>query len=218
MLCLKKLGVLAQVNNCLGARLVELKKSLYTRQEVEKLLSKCQIEYNEKLNELKDTINELTDKNNTLNSKLDEYKKDEHLIVSAIKDAEDKALSIKKIAQQEYELCAKSLRAFCITWKEYFKYLLEKYPYYSSVKQSADLCKKVESILDKEDSKKVVEFAKENLDKLVKDNDNFNPKAKIQEYISATGENGFNLEEVLNPGELRLEDLCKELGLLEETE
>ena len=46
----------------------------------------------------------------------------------------------------------------------------------------------------------------------------FNPKQKINEYIAATADNGFNLEEVLNPGTLHLEDLCKELGLLEETE
>ena len=44
----------------------------------------------------------------------------------------------------------------------------------------------------------------------------FDPKARIDEYIAATGDNGFNLEEVLNPGELQLEDICKELGLIEE--
>ena len=44
----------------------------------------------------------------------------------------------------------------------------------------------------------------------------FNPKSKINAYIAATSDNGFNLDEVLNPGELQLEDLCKELGLIEE--
>ena len=43
----------------------------------------------------------------------------------------------------------------------------------------------------------------------------FNPKAVISDYIVATENNGFNMDEVLNPGELRLEDLCKELGLIE---
>ena len=43
----------------------------------------------------------------------------------------------------------------------------------------------------------------------------FNPKKKIEEYVSSET-NGFNLEEVLNPGELDLGDLCKELGLTEE--
>ena len=44
----------------------------------------------------------------------------------------------------------------------------------------------------------------------------FNPKKKIVDYIASTGDNGFNLDEVLNPGELQLEDLCKELGLMQE--
>jgi hypothetical protein len=50
----------------------------------------------------------------------------------------------------------------------------------------------------------------------VNDNKIFDPEKRIADYVSATSENGFNLEEVLNPGELHLEDLCKELGLIEE--
>ena len=46
-------------------------------------------------------------------------------------------------------------------------------------------------------------------------NQPFNPKEIINDYVAATGDNGFDLDEVLNPGELQLEDLCKELGLLE---
>ena len=55
---------------------------------------------------------------------------------------------------------------------------------------------------------------------LSKQKERFNPKKKIDEYIAATTEstNGFNLDDVLNPGELQLEDLCKELGLIEENE
>ena len=45
--------------------------------------------------------------------------------------------------------------------------------------------------------------------------ESFNPKAKIGEYIASTSD-GFNMEEVLNPGELALEDICKELGLIDE--
>ena len=41
----------------------------------------------------------------------------------------------------------------------------------------------------------------------------FNPKEKIDAFIKA--ENGFDINEVLNPGELDLEDLCKELGLMD---
>ena len=46
----------------------------------------------------------------------------------------------------------------------------------------------------------------------------FNPKSKIKDYIVATNDGGFDMNEVLNPGVLKLEDLCKELGLIEEGE
>jgi hypothetical protein len=46
----------------------------------------------------------------------------------------------------------------------------------------------------------------------------FDPKSKINEYIAATSDSGFNLDEVMNPGDLKLEDLCKELGLIEPNE
>ena len=42
----------------------------------------------------------------------------------------------------------------------------------------------------------------------------FNPKAKIDAYMKS--ESGFDMEEVLNPkGELNLEDLCRDLGLMD---
>ena len=44
----------------------------------------------------------------------------------------------------------------------------------------------------------------------------FNPKSKIADYIVATDGSGFNMDEVLKPGELKLEDLCKELGLMDD--
>ena len=46
----------------------------------------------------------------------------------------------------------------------------------------------------------------------------FNPKSKIKDYIASTSDNGFNMDEVLNPGALKLEDICKELGLIEEND
>ena len=57
---------------------------------------------------------------------------------------------------------------------------------------------------------------KEILSKAKNSSVDFNPKAKIDESLAATSDNGFNLDEVLNPGTLHLEDLCKELGLLDE--
>ena len=70
----------------------------------------------------------------------------------------------------------------------------------------------------KNDSEKIANSEKDLLSQAVKSKEmgEFNPKKIMDEYIATTGDNGFNLDEVLNPGELHLEDLCKELGLIEE--
>ena len=41
------------------------------------------------------------------------------------------------------------------------------------------------------------------------------PKERVNDFIAVTSDSGFNIDEVLNPGKLELEDLCKELGLME---
>lgn len=46
----------------------------------------------------------------------------------------------------------------------------------------------------------------------------FDPKAKIESYLDAAEDEtacAFDMNEVLNPGELDLEELCKEMGLME---
>ena len=46
----------------------------------------------------------------------------------------------------------------------------------------------------------------------------FDPKSKVESYLRGQQPEaeGFDLNEVLNPGELDLEELCKEMGLMEE--
>ena len=70
--------------------------------------------------------------------------------------------------------------------------------------------------MDDEDAEKSVSVINDALSEIIEEkNQPFNPKEIINDYVAATGDNGFDLDEVLNPGELQLEDLCKELGLLE---
>ena len=45
----------------------------------------------------------------------------------------------------------------------------------------------------------------------------FDPKAVIEKYVEGEEETGFNLDDVLNPkGELDLEKLCRNLGLMDD--
>ena len=102
--------------------------------------------------------------------------------------------------------------------KEYFDRLKEKYPLYPAAKQAEELRQKLAALLKTGNNRALSGELSAALDAAVPAAGKFDPRGKIEEYIAATESNGFNLEEVLNPGELKLEDLCKELGLIEEKE
>jgi hypothetical protein len=131
---------------------------------------------------------------------------------------EKQAGEISSKTQAIYDLEVERLKKFSERWKWYFKYIIEKYPLYGQVKDATEIYETLKKLLSMEKGKSVVD----GLEKMLEEKSNkipeniFNPKSKIEEYIVATSDSGFNLNDVLNPGELKLEDLCKELGLIEE--
>ena len=195
-----------------------LNKKKYKKIEVESLINENIASYEEKLNALKERLNDLTAENASLKGELLLYKEKDAQISLALKSAEEKALNIEKRAEKRYNAEILSLKNFSVKWKTYFDYLIKKYPMYPAVTKAnklfLDIEKCVNSNLDSKSIVKIIEDAiKEN--KVEIPSGIFNPKKKIEEYVSSET-NGFNLEEVLNPGELDLGDLCKELGLTEE--
>lgn len=189
---------------------MELDKKKYKQQEVKDILTACQTEYEAKLAEQKNRIFELTEEVLHLNSELARYKDKESYLASAIISAEKTAEKIKRKSELQYQLEMDKLRSFNNKWDGYFLELKEKYPMYAPTKKAIDLKAKLQSLLKLSDSKRAIE----KLDKMLGDLPQFEKKGK--DYVSATSDNGFNLDEVLNPGELELEELCKELGLLDE--
>jgi hypothetical protein len=103
-------------------------------------------------------------------------------------------------------------------WQDFFVSLKEKYPTYEVVNEIIETKNKIDRILNSDKGIKRVKEIKETLDGKNKPSKVFNPQSKINEYIAATSDSGFNLDEVMNPGDLKLEDLCKELGLIEPNE
>ena len=118
----------------------------------------------------------------------------------------------EKDANIYYQATVDSLINFSAKWSGYFSSLKEKYPMYPVIKEATELKEKLDILLNDNDNKKTVK----ELNKEITKKSQFNPKAIINDYIASTSENGFNIEEVLNPGELKLEDLCVELGLIEQ--
>jgi sugar-specific transcriptional regulator TrmB len=197
---------------------VELRKGKYKQAEVEELLDACEKEYVDKIMQLRCSINELSEKNADLIAENSLLKENEALISSALQDAQKSLKNKEKSCELQYETCKKSIKVFLEKWREYFNSLLEKYPYYPAIKQAEALRGEVEKVFSANNGKTAIDKAKKTLDKANKTRIDFNPKEKIQDYIAVTSDNGFNLDEVLNPGTLHLEDLCKELGLLDEND
>ena len=195
---------------------MQLDKKKYRQKEVLELLSVSKIEYEEKLAEQKSRIIELSKENSLLKSRLDKFKEKEKLIASSIEDANKTALEITEKARLKYSLEVERLRAFSNRWEEYFCALKEKYPVYKPVVEAVSLKERLDKLLFNKDPIKAVSKAQKAV--LKSSEEVFSPKQKIAEYIAATEDSGFNMNDVLNPGELHLEDLCKELGLMDSNE
>lgn len=168
--------------------------------------------YEELILEQKRKIEELAKENTRLQAEVSGYKDKEQLIYLTLARAEKNALDIKELAQAEYALEIEKLKKFSEKWEGYFKQLEEKYPYYPTTKVALDINERIKAISG-EDGKKDIE----SIDSMLP-NEKFNPKEKIADYIVATQTSGFNMDDVLHPGELELEEICKELGLMGENE
>lgn len=193
-----------------------LNKKKYKKEAVIDTLRKNSDKFNEQISELKSALNELKRENESLKAELDVYKNKNSVIEAAIKDAEEKASETNEKTELRYYLAVEELKRFVDKWRGYFDYLKKKYPFYPIVKKSAELKDYIKKVTDEKSPKEVVSSLNEKLSDLSKEKDKpFDPKDIIKDYVAATSDNGFDLDEVLNPGELQLEDLCKELGLLE---
>lgn len=196
---------------------LSLTKRKYKKDEVEFLLTEKDRIFGEEVQTLKAAIGELKSENEKLSKQLASYVEKSALIESAIVDSRAKAEEIEKKAKLRYSLATEKLKNFSKKWNDYFNYLVKKYPLYSVAQKSAELGRKIDEVLSCGDDENAIEVLNEDLDELLSGVGNkvFDPKEKIREYVAATSDNGFDLNEVLNPGELKLEDLCKELGLTE---
>lgn len=183
-----------------------------------KIADELKRDYEEKLVEQKGRIAELVRENEKYQTELAEYLDKDKEISDALKNAQVYSSEQKRKASEEYALTTGYLKSFIEKWKSYFDMLLEKYPMYPLVVNAEKLREKVSAILNEKSGEDAITAVSNELDAISGSAAEFDPKRKIADYIAATDDSGFNMEEVLNPGKLQLEDLCKELGLLAENE
>lgn len=195
---------------------MELKKRSYKRSEVNLMLEAYKTEYESRINEQRNRIQELISQNDSLCVECEKLKQKENLILLTLERAEKTALELKELSEKEYALEIERLKKFSEKWDAYFKKVKEKYPTSSAVKKAVGIKSKLDKSIKLSTPKEVIDEMENLIDG--KSKTKFQPKNKIRDYIAATENDGFNMEEVLNPGDLQLEDLCKELGLLEEND
>ena len=188
---------------------MDIRKRKYKQGEVLEIINACKMEYEEKIALLNTDIMSLNNTIAELNAQLSKEKEKEGAISSTLLMVEQYSAELKGKAQAQYDLEIERIKKFSLAWNDYFHALREKYPHYKPVQDALEIVDTLEN--DDGDSKQTFEKIE---GYIVKEGERFDPKRKIREYIAATGENGFNLDEVLNPGELQLEEICKELGLL----
>ena len=194
---------------------MEFDKRKYTRKEVELMFNAYSGEYQKRFMAQRERVEELLKENAELRTSISVLEEKQTLISDTLLRTERIASDIKKQAEAEYFLELERLKKFSKQWDEYFNRLKEKYPLYERTRKAIEL----KETVDNSEGLSPEEVIK-NLDKMLDDTPEefFDPKGKIRDYIAATGDNGFNLDDVLNPGKLELEDLCKELGLIDSNE
>ena len=201
---------------------MELNKKKYTSKEVYDMLKAYKTEYENRFLELRTRVSDLLKENSLLKSELESNMGKDELILAVLKRAEQTALDLEKQASLEYQLEFERLKSFAKKWNSYFENLKTKYPASTKVKKAIKIKDKLTDLAknDIDGKKACLELEKlldeDNKVKTAKKQKVFDPKSKMANYIASTEKNGFNMEEVLNPGKLELEDLCKELGLIEE--
>lgn len=190
---------------------MELKQRKYKKEQVIAMLDAYGKRYESIIKEQRTKITELAKEKTQLLSVIESVGDKEKLVYLTLARAEKTAMELEEQAKLEYSLEIERLKKFAEKWNEYFKALKDKYPLYPTIQNASDACDVVLSFDDEIDAKQ----AMAELDNIITKSESVED-SKARDYLVATSDNGFSLEEVLNPGELKLEELCKELGLIEE--
>ncbi len=200
------------------------RQKVFTKEQVVSAMSRIKTENEGAVAAEKDKIFALLEENAELKQQNATLLRRDKLISDALVAAVEKAKEIEDAAKRKCDLEIKRLRLFQAKWQQYFARVMAQYPVDENLLKMQEFTQKVGEILGSESNRPLnataqtqnvssvfADFRKETA---VASAAPFDPKAKIDAYMKS--ESGFDMEEVLNPkGELNLEDLCRELGLMD---
>ena len=214
----------------------ELSKNTFTKAEIDKLLFQIKLEYDGRLKEQKNRIFELVNQMQDKNEECEKLKKRDAIISKALLSAVEKVKQVEYSAKKKTENEINRLQLFINKCEKYLSDIKLNYPIDTNIQKFDEFTDKMRGLMP--ETSKNVNTKKENVN-IVKQENNiakeenntakeelaagriFNPKEKIEKYIEKDikvneKEDDFNMDDVLNPkGELNLEDLCRQLGLMD---
>jgi len=214
----------------------ELSKNTFTKAEIDKLLFQIKLEYDGRLKEQKNRIFELVNQMQDKNEECEKLRKRDAIISKALLSAVEKVKQVEYSAKKKTENEINRLQLFINKCEKYLSDIKLSYPIDTNIQKFDEFTDKMRGLMP--ETSKNVNTKKENVN-IVKQENNiakeenntakeelaagriFNPKEKIEKYIEKDikvneKEDDFNMDDVLNPkGELNLEDLCRQLGLMD---
>ena len=115
------------------------------------------------------------------------------------------------VEKEKYQTEIKNLRLFVSSFNEYVSEIVKAYPS-DRTRKAVAVSDALKDILSREET--ATYTAKEQVLEAFKIIESVVPKKDSKQSLYGEGENGFSMDEVLNPkGELDLMSLCKELGV-----
>ena len=115
------------------------------------------------------------------------------------------------VEKEKYQTEIKNLRLFVSSFNEYVSEIVKAYPS-DRTRKAVAVSDALKDILSREET--ATYTAKEQVLEAFKIIESVVPKKDSKQTLYGEGENGFSMDEVLNPkGELDLMSLCKELGV-----
>ena len=127
-----------------------------------------------------------------------------------VENAKMRAKIITNSAREQYKAEIEVLKSFIEKWGAFVNETVKSYPSDKTRKLVA-VSDMIKEILQNDDAANVSN--KQKIEEIYKLTDGFSVQTRS---LYGTSENGFNMEDVLNPkGNLDLLELCKELGVTE---
>ena len=191
---------------------MELKKKKYKKFEVKELLDNTSKEYESILFEQKDKISELLEDNKKLSAEVLNYQDKDSQVSYALFKAKSVLDQNEKEVSDKFEAEITKIKNFSKKFRDYFSLILKTYP----IDSELDKIRKVLNELDVILAEKVsASYKFDKINELIeKKSTKKQKKTKTDNETAITSDSGFDMNEVLYPGDINLEDICKELGLI----